>query len=351
MVRRVMIYGGTGIPHAVGRFAARFAAGLLHSSDRVVIVTGGFRQYRNTKKVDAGSVDANVIAGATAYATEQGKSREELNERLEAWLPDPRLDRQDVDRFGQDGGRVVQLPGATAQARRFAMVHGVDAIVTMHGEHHTRAILDLAFTFDNPPTFPLPFTGSISQDYWRDPANRAQVIDWFSLTEPLITELDRGDPDTLSPSKIDRLVPLVVDAVGRAIRRSCLVLMPFDSSSEAFYDDTLKPLIERANFRPVRLDREIRAGHIPTLFLEHLRRHDAIVVDLTGWRPNVVYELGAAHVSGMQPFLLRRDTDKIPFYFTQYMRFDVQSGDDGNRAALEARLSDYLNELRGVVPS
>jgi len=218
--KRVVIYGGTELVPQIAAFVTRLADALLRKED-IFLATGGFRG----KSDDRGgpvSTDVSVRDGARAFALRTG---EPLPSCLETWLPEPAKDRVDVDPDRFHEGKIQELPGFSAQARRVKLVQSADALVTVHGVVRTMLMLEMALVIGR-PAVPLPFTGGDSADHWRD--NRPHYLARLGLSENQAQawESFRFGDATAESAVIDD----VVSVVNRVVGRKCLILMPFSDS-------------------------------------------------------------------------------------------------------------------------
>jgi hypothetical protein len=152
MKRYIGIYGGTELTKYESAFIQDLSYALLKQTD-FIMVTGGF-QSSDTLPKDAISTDHSVWLGTKKIIAENKNFI--VDERLETWLPDIRYDRKEegVIRFSK--GKVKEITGKSAQARRFILVRDVDALITIKGKMYTAMVLDFAFAI-NKPILPLPF--------------------------------------------------------------------------------------------------------------------------------------------------------------------------------------------------
>jgi hypothetical protein len=289
-------------------------------------------------------VDRSVLKAAQAFSTEQGLA---LETRFETWLPQPDVDRPEVQRFRE--GKVRELHGS-AQARRMRLVRDVDALITVRGKVQTAMVLDLAFTYEK-PVLPLPFTGGDSGEYWQQ--HRAEILERLKISEPFAGELESVRVEDLSGEASRDLAARLVDALSQKIQRKCLVLMPFRPESDRFYSRWIEPLLTAQDFEPIRIDRGLETGSILEIFIERLGDSDAVLADVTGANPNVMYELGQAHARGIDPLLFyRRGTptpdmrNELPFYLSE-QKIEVcdESAEEGS-ASFVHRIEAYLRKLR-----
>ncbi len=334
---RICIYGGTRLEARLESFAGEVTRRLLDDPS-VVLVSGGFERYRNRPRSETRlSVDSAVLRAA-----EEVLGGGAFDARFEAWLPKTGK-RRSVIRF--ERGRVRWIEGST-QARRFTLVQDVDALITIGGEGNTRAVLELALAIDR-RAFPVGFSGGDSKRSWRGD-NPTHFARWFGLDA---AELERFGPDA-SPDdeELPALAGEVAQLVLAAAERRCLVLMPFAREADAFYD-VLRNAVEAAGCRAERIDHDDFAGDVYRLFRRRLGRAHAVIVDITGWNRNVMYELGHVHSLDIAPLIIRRrrpgdpDDVEIPFYLQRHMRVEAPGTTEGWEQ-IGRRLTAFLGVRR-----
>jgi hypothetical protein len=334
MKTRIAVYGGTDLPPSSVAFVRQLTRSLL-AFDDVVLVSGGFAWYK--QHPERTSVDRAVLVEAEESLDAKG-----LDERFETWLPAPALDRRSGIRFRR--GSVRELAGS-AQARRFVMVNAVDAIITIGGEGHTRTVLELAMAIEK-PVLPVAFTGGDSERIW--PRSRDDLASALHIQPASIRRLELRPRTSKDRSK---LAVDVARAAYDAAEKRCLVLMPFGRGHDGFYKDVLRPTIADAGFVPRRLDKDEYAGDIPTLFLTSLEKSHAILVDVTGANPNVMYELGQVHARmPVRPAVVLRErltmeaSAALPFYLRHERLIAAPDEPAGHRhIALEVK--QYLASI------
>lgn len=227
-MKKIAIYGGTELSAPESWFVVSLTQALLSRGD-VVIVTGGFL-YWPDRASGAISTDFSVLQGAIKYCHESNKALEGC---LETWLPDPYVEtdphKKGVVRFKE--GKVKNLPGETAEARRFAMVKAVDVLITVKGKKHTAAVLEFAKKL-NKPALPLAFTGGDSEVFWRREKNRVQG--WFGLTKGFSAILEKKKMESWLPAEKEKTIKEITAAAGRAIR--------LETSNQKEYSHRLRTL-------------------------------------------------------------------------------------------------------------
>lgn len=333
MKTRILIYGGTNLSPDLVQFVRRLTRDLLAFPD-VLLLSGGFECYRNHR--NRISVDQAVLTEAEARI-----DPEDFNERFETYVPKETLDRRSVKRFRK--GKVHEFVG-TAQARRFKLVNAADALVTVSGEGHTQIVLELALAVEK-PAIPVAFTGGDSQKMWK--RNRDEFIRITRLQPRLADRLEHRQK---SAREIARMASQIAATIHDAAQKRCLVLMPFGAGHDGFYSQVLHPRIEAAGYIPHRIDKDDYAGNIPALFLAAIERARAVIIDLTGMNPNVMYELGQVHARGINPVLIFRrrlssSPDwKKPFYL-RHEKLTEKPDDAAGYKQIGTEVGKYLNAL------
>lgn len=346
-----MIYGGTELSSEILNFVEALSYSFVQRTD-FILVTGGFLSSDKVKK-GAVSTDVSILNGVKKYVQEHKNVR--VKDRLEVWLPDPGLDRKSekVIRFGQnkeiDEGEVTVFARKSAQARRLGMVKGVDAVITVKGKKNTALILELALTI-NKPSLPLCFTRDDSETYWKD--NKDQICESFNIEKDLADKLE-----TLKPqyplTKTDRdLVESIIEKTQGAIKRRCLILMPFRAEANEFYENVIRELAIKKGYRPIRIDEEVNSGIIFTIFQERIKDTDCVLADITEINPNVMYELGFIRAQqNINPVLFSRKKqtnieNSLPFYLKDQKEdyFDEQT--DKDHADFIYRIGQHLEDRK-----
>lgn len=352
MIHRVAVHGGSSLDGHVATFA-RCLGRAIAADTRLTLVTGGFRDRVSGEGADADpteagptSTDCEVVEGAREHL---GAGRPGEGEWIETWLPSEFNRGSDDARYFR-AGAVRSIDGATPQARRFVLVKGVDAVVTVEGKANTAQVLDLALAI-NRSALPLPFTGadSASARYWR--RNRPQIQKWFALSGDEWDGLEAVDLGSLDDAGMTELAERVVTYLWRGIERRCLALLPFDEESKEFFAGVVQRVIEDEGLVVDRVDLEPEGGEIYDKFTRSLAAADVVLVDITGFNRNVMYELGHVHAKGVSPLLYQRvaidvDPAEIPFYLKPHAIVTFESGAGPTLVEdFQARLRKYVRKI------
>jgi nucleoside 2-deoxyribosyltransferase len=89
--------------------------------------------------------------------------------------------------------------------------------------------------------------------------------------------------------------------------------MPFAACFDAIWQSIIREAVLEQGDECVRADDASAPGYIITEMLDHIRRADYLICDLTGRNPNVYYELGFAHALGKPAILLTQCLIDVTF--------------------------------------
>lgn len=110
---------------------------------------------------------------------------------------------------------------------------------------------------------------------------------------------------------------------------NCFVIMPFGSKPlkdgrnfdwDAHYKEVIAPSIHDAGMTAVRADDIFGSQPLMERIWKGIQEAELIVADLTGRSPNVLYELGLAHVIWKRVILLTMDETDIPSDLAHYVQ-------------------------------
>ncbi len=124
----------------------------------------------------------------------------------------------------------------------------------------------------------------------------------------------------------------------------CFVVMPFQDDMREVYWSAIKPACEQAGFRSLRVDELEGVFNINKKIIQNLFLSEAIIADLTHWRPNVFYEMGVAHAIGNKTIMIIQEGHKLPFDVSDYRCILYKQTPEG-MTALVAKLLGALKSL------
>jgi len=129
------------------------------------------------------------------------------------------------------------------------------------------------------------------------------------------------------------------------------VAMWFGNTMETVWDEGIRPAVEEAGYKPIRIDKEETTGKIDDLIIAEIRRSRFLVADFThgesGARGGVYYEAGFAHGLNIPViFSCQKDClDQIHFDTRQYNHIKWVTPED-----LKARLYSRICAVIGDGP-
>ncbi|WP_447970427.1 hypothetical protein [Nitrospira sp. M1] len=127
-------------------------------------------------------------------------------------------------------------------------------------------------------------------------------------------------------------------------KREAFVVMPFDESFDAVYENLIHNTFSEAGFHVYRGDDITSQQNILRDVVTALITADIIVADLTDSNPNVYYELGLAHALKKPVVLLTQDIGSIPFDLRPYRIIEYDTRFDRFKDAKE-RLATLANQI------
>src|SRR5207245_867627 len=125
----------------------------------------------------------------------------------------------------------------------------------------------------------------------------------------------------------------------------CFVLMSFDDDRKEVYKHAIVPAAETVGFECHRADDAFRSEAIISNIIKNIFRDDVIIDDISGFNPNVLYELGVAHAVGNKIIIICEDTHGLPFNLSAYWVILYEKTIDGVRNDLRGRLEEALRNF------
>ncbi|MHB1035559.1 MAG: hypothetical protein ACYC35_16110 [Pirellulales bacterium] len=102
--------------------------------------------------------------------------------------------------------------------------------------------------------------------------------------------------------------------------RICFVIAPIDSEGSVVRqrsDQVLKhiiaPAVVACGYEAIRADHIPKPGLITSQVIQHVIEDPLVIADLTGWNPNVFYELALRHALRKPVIQIIHDEDSLPF--------------------------------------
>lgn len=125
-------------------------------------------------------------------------------------------------------------------------------------------------------------------------------------------------------------------------KNRCFFLMPFKNEYNHIYG-TLKESLQNNGYIVNRADEISGSKPIMNKILTEILRSQYIIVDLTGYNPNVFYELGISHSfkDAQNILLIKQKNDKIPFDISHLTYIEYEPN---NLFLLSSRILMFINE-------
>ena len=115
------------------------------------------------------------------------------------------------------------------------------------------------------------------------------------------------------------------------------MIMPFDADFDDVFDRLIRPALH--GYDVVRADSHLNQQNILRSIAEGIHGADLVIADVSGTKPNVMYELGAAHAMNKPTVMIARSLTNLPFDVRSYpVQIYATTGDAA--AAFATRLRD-----------
>ena len=145
----------------------------------------------------------------------------------------------------------------------------------------------------------------------------------------------------------------IAEQPARVDSSQAFVAMWFDEETDAAFESAIKPAVQDAGYKPVRIDRELDVDKIDDAIIASIRESRFLVADFThgknGVRGGVYYEAGLAHGLDMPViFTCRKDmVSELHFDTRQYVHI---LWDTGSLKSLYTELYDRIRARVGEGP-
>ncbi|GIL11323.1 MAG: hypothetical protein BroJett038_00430 [Chloroflexota bacterium] len=126
----------------------------------------------------------------------------------------------------------------------------------------------------------------------------------------------------------------------------CFVISPIGedgteirTQADRVLERIIKPSVESFGYKPVRADQIAKPGDITTEIIQCLIKDDLVIADLTGYNPNVFYELAIRHATRKPVITILRLGETIPFDLLHYRTIFYDTGS-------ETGISDCITKMK-----
>jgi hypothetical protein len=137
-------------------------------------------------------------------------------------------------------------------------------------------------------------------------------------------------------------VPLNAPLPSAGAPRHCFVLMPYGPQWSRAVADGISRAARGVRYTYSIAKDVASTGGVMQQVWESIRKADAVVADLTGNNPNVLYETGIAHALGKDVVLITQNINELPFDLRALRCIEYQQS---NLPALESELQLFLQNV------
>ncbi len=134
---------------------------------------------------------------------------------------------------------------------------------------------------------------------------------------------------------------------------TCFVIAPIGSTnsdirkrSDKVLRHVIQPVAEQLGFEAIRADRISEPGIITSQMIQHIIGDPMVVADLTGWNPNVFYELAIRHALRKPYIQIIRRGEHLPFDVSSVRTIEVDITDLDD---VEAAKKEICRQMRSMM--
>lgn len=297
----------------------------------------GFKGKPNSPAED----ERPPFARATIEGIAQALPSEELHDRVLTVLTSRRSSvRERAFRIGS----VLEL-AIHRESDALPVISMSQIVCLVSGGEGVRDIFQQALAL-RIPVLPLPFFGGTARNLFFGHAG--QIKRSFAISEETFRSWSQARVEQLSAERMSKLAAAVTHTLMSAIRRKCLVFMPFSPGDAWVFESVIRPAADRGGFDAIRLDLQSFAGDIGSQFRQELAACDCAVAVITTENANVLYEVGFAHAIGKDVIFLAgaaegRIESELPFYIRNHRTLFYPR--EGDPAAILKSVNILATEL------
>jgi hypothetical protein len=143
-----------------------------------------------------------------------------------------------------------------------------------------------------------------------------ELLEEHRIPKVAVKRLLASVPRGLDWTPIDDILSPMLTFVRETVRPipvesdTCFVAMPFRPPFNERFETFYRPALENSGLRCFRAWGGLSGEDYCEMLIELIRHSGAVLADLTGLNPNVVYEIGVAHGLGKTVFLIREEAGK-----------------------------------------
>ena len=130
------------------------------------------------------------------------------------------------------------------------------------------------------------------------------------------------------------------------MKPKCFVLMSFEPDRWEVFEHAIRPAAEAAGFDCYRADYAVAPRAIVRDIIHSIFKDEVIIADISGFNPNVFYELGVAHTVGNKTIIICEETkEKLPFDLKSNRIIFYRKNVDGLKVNLRNHLERSLRDF------
>lgn len=137
--------------------------------------------------------------------------------------------------------------------------------------------------------------------------------------------------------------------------KKCFVISPIGEEgsetrkrADQLYKYIIKPVCEKCEFDPIRVDQINDTDSITQTILDHLNTAELVIADISEHNPNAFYEMGYRKSLSKPIIHLKQQGEKIPFDIASIRTFDYDLSDLDSVDTVKERLVKTIQNLNFV---
>jgi formylglycine-generating enzyme required for sulfatase activity len=113
-------------------------------------------------------------------------------------------------------------------------------------------------------------------------------------------------------ASLERTLIEADEVARRGTKEVVFVIMPFKPPFNDYYKSVIRPAVSDAGFEVTRSDEIYGTRAFIQKIWSGILRAEAIIAEMTGSNPNVLYELGLSHAIGRKVIMVTQNIDNVP---------------------------------------
>ncbi|TGM74344.1 hypothetical protein [Leptospira bouyouniensis] len=126
--------------------------------------------------------------------------------------------------------------------------------------------------------------------------------------------------------------------------KAIFIIMPFRDSFEDVWKGAIEKSVTAIHYTPIRADLINRSSNITDDIIESIKASKLVIVDVTDFNPNVMFELGYAYALDKPHIIISQTVENLPFDIRNIRTILYKNTWTGIET-LRQKLNEYLKEL------